>query len=243
MLETQLFVMPQKMKKQHRNILIYSIILLGVIFGAKKLTFDNENFLVSMAQGFDIPSKPYYFLTTRIFRLAETKNIEKTFEEHLKANTKPHLHDSYIYLLGIIGQNQSSEPIMKKYIEYQNEPNHRYTIHQVINHMGNSGNTFYSGVLEVLLKNYKNHNPLASQYEIARALYLVTGNSQEYIDEKNKKHKLAITEELETARNAIATSKGRRRTLEEMLLIDNVTRPPDWTYVPNNYKKNGITIR
>lgn len=222
------------MKKQHRNILIISLILIGLLIGLKKVTLDNENFLVSMTQGFDVPSKPYYFLTTRIFSLAETKSIEKTFEKNLETNTKPHLHDSYIYFLGIIGQNLSIEPIMKKYIEYQDDPNHRGTINQVINHMGNSGNSFYSSVLEVLLKKYKKHNPLASQYQIARSLYLVTGNNQEYVDENNIKYELLITEELKIARNSIANSKGRRRTLEEMLLIDNVTRPPDWIYLPSN---------
>ncbi len=222
------------MKKQHRIFIVICLALIGCIIGLAKYSLHNENYLAHLAEEFDIPSKPYYFFTERIFQLAENRNIGKTFEDHLEANRNQHLHNSYIYYLGIIGQSQSTVHIMNQFIQFQNEPSRKSTIYRIINHMGNSGNYFYSNILEVLLRNYKNHKPLVSQYQIARSLFLIMGNNQEYIDENGKKHELIITDELKTAHNAIASSRGRRRTFEEMLLIDNVTRSPTWIYVAEN---------
>jgi hypothetical protein len=72
--------------------------------------------------------------------------------------------------------------------------------------------------LETLLRDYDQLRVQATKYSIARSLYLITGNKFSYV---------RIIRELSEARNVILKSKGRKRTLQEMLLLDKLYRPPE----------------
>ena len=63
------------MNKAKTKILVLIIIFLGIGFIAKIMILDNEDVLFSIAAGLDVPSKSYYLVIERIYRISENENI------------------------------------------------------------------------------------------------------------------------------------------------------------------------
>ena len=84
--------------------------------------------------------------------------------------------------------------------------------------------------LEKLLEKYKELDVLVSGSNIAVALYLITGKDDIYFsNSEGQMQRLVLDENLIKAKRIIAASKGRSRTLKEMIELDTrVFRPPDW---------------
>ena len=105
--------------------------------------------------------------------------------------------------------------------------NRRSTVNRIIDAMGLIANDDLVVFLETLLRDYDKLRAQATKYSIVRSLYLITGEKYSYIDGSRRNTGLQVAEELIEARNVILNSKGRKRTLQEMLLLDKLYRPPE----------------
>lgn len=209
------------------------VIVVIIVFVGKFGVLDNVNVLFSLAAGFDEPSTLYYLTTERIYRLSDKKNLGKKLLKYLEQGRNPHLHNLYIKTMAIIGEHNAAATtyLIKAYAKYQDNMEKRGVVFNIIDSMGFIGNKTAVSVLERLLSNYDAHRMVVPRYVIVRALYLSTGKAYDYIDDSGKETKLYLTDELKRARAVIVDSKGRSRTFEEMMVLDNINRPDEYKHV------------
>ena len=210
-----------EMTKNVKIILVLSAITILVFLGVKKTTYDNEDFLISMAEGFDVPSKPYYFLIERIYKIAASRDIATEITQNLQSGRKEHLHNLYLRILGVIGKPPSPDILLEQYARYENDPAGVARLRHLIETMGLSGDTEYIAFLKSLLDRTDQKNS-DTRYLIARSLYLITGEKYRANEEE-----LHISPELAEARKVIVASQNRKRTFREMVVLDRIFRPPD----------------
>jgi len=192
------------------------------------LLVNSMTVLFTFAKGADVPSRVYYYSTERLYRISESRDVGKYCRERLNNKEFGSDPDEYIHTLGIIGDQHSSSALMKKYVEYQNDPNYRHTVSVIIESIGLIGDEDYLPILKTILDHYEYHDMRTGRYIIARAIYLISGENYEHTNQLGEKMELTITQELLDARNVIVQSKGRKRTFEEMIILDNLFRSPDW---------------
>ena len=213
------------MKKRNVIILLVCLVIfIGGVFNFSILK--NEKALFMIAEGLDKPSKLYNIVIKKIYVLSRNKNLSKKLTNYLEQNKNDHLHNLYIQVLGITGEKSSTGILIKIYTQYQHDMNHYSTMNRIIDAMGLIANDDVVPFLETLLIDHDKLRVKATQYSIARSLYLITGEKYHYIDDSGRNIELSITEELLEARNIILNAKGRSRTLQEMLLLDKLYRPP-----------------
>lgn len=216
------------MQKKKKAIIIFTISLLfvGLIFTFSILKNINALFLIS--EGLDRPSKAYYILIERIYRLSSKKKAGDKIWGYVEGNKNAHLHNLYIQVLGITGAYIPTGSLIKLYSICQHDIDRRSTASKIIDAMGLLGNEDFVPFLETLLRDYDKLKVQATKYAIVRSLYLITGNRYTYLNDLAQKSKLQVTDELTEARNVIKITKGRSRTIQEMLVLDKLYRPPGW---------------
>ena len=218
----------------HKKKIIIVTILLLVAFSIKKATYDNADFLVHLAEGFDDPSFGYFFILERIYKIAETKRIEDKFAEKILKNEYCHLHDQYLRICGAIGKSNTTDFLIKifdrNYIDRTQWENKNTwgILYQAIDSMGMTGNAEFVPYLELVLNEKLPYHPLISNYQVARSLYLITGERYKIESNDGSNNPVHISSEVEDARIAIKTSKNKRRNLKTMLVIDNFLRAPKY---------------
>ncbi len=193
------------------------ILIASVIF--KILLLDNPSFLFFIAGGLDRPSRLYFHVTKNIYAISSKSNLSEKLLRNLEKDRNKHIHDLYIHTLGVIGEYKAIPYLIKAYAEYQNESNRRYMIYRIILSLGMIGNEDSIPFLETLLRDYEKLQPKIEGYCIARALYLCTGDIYKYTGLSGEKTILYVGPKLSTARSIITTSKGRSRTIEEMITL------------------------
>jgi hypothetical protein len=212
-----------------RIIIIVLIVAVCLGFGFKLAVWDNTDLLCKIAEGFDEPSRSYYFTLERIYKLSEKNNFSKKITKYLFKDENRYLHDIYIRILGVLGDKESLHELEQIYIKYQHDQRYRATLYYVIKSMGLIGDKEIVPFLETLLKKYDELNVQVSGSNIASALYLITGSSDFYFtNSSGERQRLILTDNLIKARQIIVSSKGRSRKFEEMIILDNVYRPPKW---------------
>lgn len=218
----------------HKKKIIIVTILLLVVFSIKKAIYDNEDFLVHLAEGFDDPSFGYFFIIERIYKIAETKKIEDKFAEKILKNENSHLHGQYLRICGAIGKSDTIGFLIKIFNQnYRDktkweDKNTWGILYDAIDSMGMTGNAKFIPYLEAVLNEKGPSHPGIYQFQVARSLYLITGKKYNIESIDGGKKPLHISKEIEDARAAIKTSKNKRRNLETMLVIDNFLRAPKY---------------
>ena len=213
---------------KHKKWLILFVIIISICFAGKILILDNTDLLFTIAEGLEQPSKSYYLVMERIYKLSAKERLEEKINKYLEDDKNSHLHDRYIHTLGIIGGQKFPAILIKAYVQYQDDPDHILTVPRIIDSMGIVGVEDVVPILEKLLSNYDRHRVRVTRYAIVRALYLATGKAYEYTNSSGGRTKLELTNELEDARRVILESRNRDRTFEEMKSLDKVFRPPGW---------------
>ena len=193
----------------------------------ERATWGNVDFLSMVAEGLDQPSVVFNKVIERIYKLSERQDIGKKLTTYLRENRKEHHHNLYIRILGVLGDKRSANDLLKIYVKYQHDENHRSTIYRVVDSLGFISNEEAVPVLERLLTNYDRLGVQVTQYTIARALYLSTGKSQDYKNESGTASSLVVTKELLRARQVIVASRDRKRTFDEMMVLERLLRPPN----------------
>ncbi len=216
-----------KRLRNKRLLLIVAIVIASMGLICKIAIWDNPDVLFTVAGGLDVPSASYYIVTERIYQLAHKKNIGEKIKGWLEEGRNEHLHNIYIRTLGVIGEYYSLSALIKAYSKYQHNTSRRSTVICIIDSMGLLGNQDSVPLLETLLRDYDQLDVQASRYAIARALYLITGRRYSFVNRQEEHSKLHLTSELKEARKAIVESMGRKRTFEEMIVLDKIYRPPE----------------
>jgi hypothetical protein len=212
-----------------RIISIILIVAVSLGIGLKLAVWNNTDLLCKIAEGFDEPSTPYYFVIERIYKLSEKRNISKKITQYLSKDENRYLHNIYIRILGVLGDKESLHELEQIYIKYQHDKRYKVTVYYVIKSMGLIGDKEIAPLLETLLRKYVELNVQISGSNIASALYLITGNSNyHFTNSSGERQKLILTNNLTKAREVIVSSKGRRRNFEEMKILDKVYRPSTW---------------
>ena len=215
----------------NRKIAIVSVIVIISVFATtKKMVLDNPVLLCKVAEGFNEPSIPFYFVLDRIYKLSSKKDFGRKLIADLSEDENRYLHELYIRILGVIGESEALYSLQQTYIKNQHDENSKVTLYYTIKSMGLMGEIEIVPFLEKLLEKYKELDVLVSGSNIAVALYLITGKDNIYFfNSEGQMQRLVLDENLIKAKRIIATSKGRSRTLKEMIELDTrVFRPPDW---------------
>jgi hypothetical protein len=197
------------------------------------LVYDNPKVLYIIAEGLDDPSPSFYKVVERIYYLSKNDSEIDRVINDLESGKNEFLHKLYIRTIGIVGGDKRdlyNYVIMKSYIKNQSNKNRSSIVYAAIDSLGFIANTSTTKILERLTENYENHNMVILKYPVARALYLATGDinmvreisSMDFIE----------TSELKIARKVLENSKGRYRTVEEMLLLANLNRPDNYKFRP-----------
>ena len=218
----------------HKKKIVFVAILLLVAFSIKKATYDNEDFLVHLAEGFDDPSFGYFFILERIYKIAETKRIEDKFAEKVLINENSHLHGQYLRICGVIGKSNTTDFLIKIFdrnyrdrTQWENK-NTWGILYTAIDSMGMTGNAEFIPFLEAVLNEKVPYHPVISKFQVPRSLYLITGEKYKIESNDGSKNPVHISSEVEDARTAIKTSRNKRRNFKTMLVIDNFLRAPKY---------------
>jgi len=213
------------MKK--KILLIMTALVLGSAAIFRFVLWNNESFLFVLASGLDRPSRTYYAVMERIYYLSKKRDIRgkilKSLEENDNSNAPLLIH-----ILGIIDGEVPSGILIAMYVKHQDDPENKALLGEIVDCMGALGNEDFVPFLNRLLIDYKELNVPVTKYALLRALYLITGEAYGSGGVGNREADLTITQELEDARKVIVATKRRARTLEEMIVIDRVYRPPGW---------------
>ncbi len=211
-------------KKMKIIILVLVVFVLGAALINAALS--NKKVLFSIALASDDPSSVRYFALERIYKLSQKESFRKELLEQLIRNEQPSLQGLLIRTIGVAGEREAAGYLMKAYVDTQDDKSRRRLQHYIVDSMGLIGNDGIVRLLEKLLENYERHPIEATQYAIARALYLQTGEKYYYIDSFGKRVTITISDELLKARDVILKTKDRERTVQEMILLDKLFRPP-----------------
>ena len=211
-------------KKVNKKVLIAIIAILGFAFVFKIGVFDNVHLLFLIAEGQDDPSAAYYFIIERIYKIAEKRDIGKGLIQNINTGKNGSLHYQYIRVLGVIGENDAIPCLMKIYIDYQDIDSGagRTMRSSVINSLGLIGDGNVVPFLEKTLNKYPDET---LNFEIAHALYLLTGERYD-VNWQGNKQEFVATKRTMYARKVILDTGWRKRKLEDMIILDKTLRPP-----------------
>jgi hypothetical protein len=205
------------------------IVILVMFILLCQYVLNNVQFLIMITAGTNRPSVVHYWERERIYKLSEEHNISSIILYAFKSGKDEyHLKGIYIILLGQLGDKNASGYLIKDFVDCNGKSNCRSSEYYIRDSLGQIGNEMAVPFLERILETYDDYDPRIPKWSVARALYLITGKSYEYGSPTNKRAHLVMTDELMTARQIILSSKDRKRTFDEMITLDKLTRPTKW---------------
>ncbi len=217
--------MVNKINKPTKTLVVLASCIL-CLFIVKKVTWDNPEFLFNIAEGFDEPSIPFYLLIEQAYKIYSNGNHQNIIANFLNESENKHLINSYIRTAGVIGDISSKIELIDLYREYDN-PNYRARLYYIVKSLGLLGVADVVPFLENLLSNQE--KVIISGSTIAVSLYLITGQDHyRFVNTLGNEQKLILTDDLIRARQVILDSKNRKRTYQEMIILDNLFRSPDY---------------
>ena len=209
-----------------KPIIIISIVFLIFISLIKIFLFNNIDFLFFVAQECKRPSASYHYILKKIYEVAEKKEIGKILIDRIKNDQNISLHYHYIRVLGVTGNTNAIGILLIKYVDFLNQKednNPGYTL-AIVNSIGLVGDKTAATILKKSLEhyNYKWLNPA-----IAGALFLITGNKYNFLDTSDKFHQFKPRKRSLNAYEIISKTRGKKRSLKEMIELDKIFHPPD----------------
>lgn len=205
---------------KNRKLLIAIITTLCfVLLLIKVLFLNNVNLLFLIAEGQNKPSNLYHFFLYRIYRIAEKKDIGEELIQNINTGKNEFLFCQYIRVLGVIGEIDAIPYLIKIYTYYQgkNSGVAKSMKDFVIRSLGRIGDEQVVPFLEAILNKQQTYwlNSV-----IASSLYLLTGERYEFDYSQGESYKFVATKDLMQARQVILNSKGKKRTYEDMIVLD-----------------------
>jgi hypothetical protein len=206
------------------------IILIGIAIGLIISVYsfiNNLNILFEIAERSQKPSKIHFYCMERIFNICAEQECGPKLLQSLIKDENEHLHELYIKTVGVVGERSASRHLMNVFLKNQAIPDKVRSAYNSILSIGTIGNEEIVPELEEILSDNKNTFEL-NNYLIARSLFLLTGRKYDYVNADGKQVRFISNPEISHIREIILNSKNRRRTIDEMVEIDRIDRPPGW---------------
>jgi hypothetical protein len=177
--------------------------------------------------GLDGSSPAFDYILENIYKKAEEEDLGKSFLNSLDKNKNQNYGLIYIRILGVIGEKEAVDSLIRLFKRYQKNEIYEITFSYLVDGLGLIGDKSAVYFLEDLLKKKEKENIKVPGSTIACALYLITGNSDySFVNSFGREQKLILTKEIDEARKIIVKSHGRRRTYKEMKELDKLFRGP-----------------
>jgi len=214
--------MKKKLSFKRLGFAAYLVILLFLI---KCAFLDSPALLLRVMDRFEQPSKPFYVVLERIYKLSAKDDFFTEMKFCLMGQGRDTYHGIYLRYIGVVGQKWASNDIRSAYVKGLKDIDAEGYF-MVISSMGLTGNASLTPLLEELLAQSRHDKSLrGSGAAIASSLYLITGKTDyRFTNETGSEQQLALTPELMYTRKVIVESRGRKRTLEEMVVLDKTYR-------------------
>lgn len=214
--------MKKKWSFKHLGFAAYLIVLLFLI---KSAFLDSPALLLRVLDKFEQPSKPFHVVLERMYKLSGKDDFVTEMKFCLMGQGRDTYHGIYLRYIGVVGQKWASNDIRSAYVKGLKDIDEEGYF-MVISSMGLTGNASLAPTLEDLLAQSRHDEALTgSGATIASSLYLITGKTDySYHNKNGSERRLALTPELTNARKVIVESRGRKRTIEEMVVLDKTYR-------------------
>lgn len=213
------------MTVKHRKHIILSIIvfLVLIIFGGNYFLLNNFKFLSLGSAFFLNTSKYHQFFINRMYKLSENEDIEEQIIVNMaNSDIDSYVLGNYIRIMGVIGGDRSEFYLIKIFGKHQNLQYADYVLFNTVLSMGLSGSKMSEELLDRFISTDMSTNQIVMQHLAASSLYLLTGEQYFFINNRGEKEKLYLTQDLHNARDIIVSSKGRKRTYDEMITLDKL---------------------
>lgn len=188
---------------------------------------NNTNFLLMVYSGLDKPSKAYNIVTEKIYKQLTNRDKGQEIINRIVEGRKPHLNSFLYYSLGIIGEKKATQFLIDSCSKYENKIDDYSIMHSIISSMGLIGDQRFLPIIKHYLDNYDKYEVLPTRYLMAQTIYLISGENYHYVDKFGEKSGITITSELRNARHVILETVNRRRSIDEMIILDKLDRPPE----------------
>ena len=195
--------------------IVYMVVLVALI---KSMFLDTPSFLFRFSKALDQPSKPYHLLLERIYTLAQEDDFVAEVKGYMVGPRLDAYGETFLRFAGVVGYRWASNDIRKCQSKLG-----ELNVHLILS-MGLTGDAAFVPLLEELLENALQDKPLSVPAPtVAGALYLINGRTDyRFKNESGQIQRLILNTTLTEARKAITHSRGRKRTLEEMLILDRI---------------------
>ena len=216
------------MRVNKKNILLFLILLFFILsVGSAFYIYNSPNAILFLLEGCDKPSKQYSVFSNRLYKISNKKKLGDKLLYQLQQNKNNQVHDLYINILGIIGDEKAFDYLLNEALEQKADTPLSSKMYYIVLSMGMIGDKRFSPTLEKMLVAPDYNSFGVSKYDVARALYLITGKRYEYIGQSGKKTKITLTEELVKAREITRRPKDYNRSYNDMLLLANLDLPSE----------------
>lgn len=210
-------------KNMKRLGVVVFFFILGVAL-IKVFVWDNPIRLIQIAENFDEPSAPYYFILNDIYRKSGEKGFGENLIKSIAQNENPCLLKRYARIIGVMGEDGALDALEKACMIYFNNKNYEVTANYIVKSMGLIGRREAIPLLKELLENKEK---VVDESTIASALFMITGDKNTFfINSLGVRQQLIPSESQLQARKTIIGSQERKRTFDEMILLDRLFRRP-----------------
>jgi hypothetical protein len=207
-----------KMKYIKQITLIFLVIFTFLV--CRVVIFNNPVTLFLLAEEFNEPSTPYYFITDRIYKLQAKNDFSDRILTYLANKKYGNLQYRFIRFLGIAGDSRALPILFQLYEKYKNDPNNLHKIHEIIRSFGFISDPQSVHYLEIILR--ESDHTIANKLKptIVSSLFYLTGNTDYRSFSSSKEEEiLYLTKNQIDARAVITATKGNNRTYEEMHIL------------------------
>lgn len=219
-----------KKKTAYRFGAILILVLVGTGIIIKTAVLNDATKLCFLAEGFDEPSRPYYFFVERIYKISNDSDASKKLLDYLGNKENLHLQNLVIRLLGVTGEREALPHLRRLLDPLKGTADNLFVMYYAIYSIGLIGDDRAVSLLENVLEACNSVGEIRTLgFPTAVALFILTGDTKHYfLNSAGERQTLIVTSRLSGARKVILQSKGRKRTYQEMITLDKIFRHPDW---------------
>lgn len=247
----------RQFKKQHPllfNSLVALLCLVVVVLGVAVkwyLAWNDAVALVDYADDFDQPTKAHYLLQNRIYWLAAGDDtVAPRLVSSIKGRTFNRILSTKLRTLAVIGSKGFSY-FLREYYRRPDFAHERPSFKkEFYNCVGVNGDP---DLIPILEKEYAAYGLGSNslKLQLGKSLYLLTGKQYKIggtyyskLEGKVKPRIYVLYKDLKFFRKVIRESQGRKRTYEEMLILDGAyfprwDEPLNWFSIPDPQPGSG----
>lgn len=213
------------MRKLAKVLLVTCMVICMLMVACYYYLSTNINFLMAVAGVTDVPSHLHSWVMKRIYVQCLDPSIRRGLLDDFVYERRKSLTTIYIDIFGVIGDVDAVGPIVEVLARSGNEKQYITFIHSV-DSLGLIGDNGPELLLRSYCDKFSDYRLDIPSYSLSRAIYMISGDSYNCKESDIKHFGFVVTDVLIYARGIVVSSRGRYRTLEEMMALENYLRPP-----------------